>query len=224
MTEPAPPASFADAARSVSILDWLLLVLAVVSIGLLSWETWGNVSPETSARLIKADYAICAIFAVEFLWRWSEDGWTRRYLVRNWYEILGMIPVSEPALRAFELLLLREIGLLPALDAQTMTLAPLIPGERYALVPEGGLVRQDAGDSRPCLYLNDDQCEALGITTPKRVASLPDMPTVLESGVPLKSYLNGVKHLAGDIQPELLVQFANAGGAGHVHLSEIVAD
>ena len=24
----------------------------------------------------------------------------------------------------------------------------------------------DAGDSRPCLYLNDDQCEALGITTP----------------------------------------------------------
>ena len=32
------------------------------------------------------------------------------------------------ALRAFELLLLREVGLLPALDAQTLTLAPLDAG------------------------------------------------------------------------------------------------
>src|SRR5690606_25564791 len=31
----------------------------------------------------------------------------------------------QPALRAFELLLLREIGLLPVLDLQTATLAPL---------------------------------------------------------------------------------------------------
>lgn len=103
MTDAAPPASLADAARRVSVLDWLLLILALISIALLSWETWGEVSPELGAMLIKADYAICAIFAVEFLWRWSQDGWTRRYLVRNWYEILGMIPVSEPALRGFRL-------------------------------------------------------------------------------------------------------------------------
>nr|WP_296016270.1 DNA repair protein RecO [uncultured Acidovorax sp.] len=45
----------------------------------------------------------------------------------------------EPVLRSFELLLLREIGLLPSLDVQTMTLAPLAPDARYALVPEGGL-------------------------------------------------------------------------------------
>jgi DNA repair protein RecO (recombination protein O) len=43
------------------------------------------------------------------------------------------------ALRAFELLLLREIGLLPALDAETLTLSPLDPGLRYALMPEAGL-------------------------------------------------------------------------------------
>jgi DNA repair protein RecO (recombination protein O) len=46
----------------------------------------------------------------------------------------------QPALRAFELLLLREIGLLPSLDAQTATLAALLPDERYSLRPEGGLV------------------------------------------------------------------------------------
>ena len=45
----------------------------------------------------------------------------------------------QSALRAFELLLLREIGLLPLLDAQTMTLLDLESRHRYSLVPEGGL-------------------------------------------------------------------------------------
>jgi DNA repair protein RecO (recombination protein O) len=53
----------------------------------------------------------------------------------------------QPALRAFELLLLRDIGLLPSLDLQTLTLAPLEEGERYTLVPEGGL-RQSHDDDR----------------------------------------------------------------------------
>ncbi len=45
----------------------------------------------------------------------------------------------QAALRTFELLLLREIGLLPLLDAQTMTLGGLDMAMRYCLVPEGGL-------------------------------------------------------------------------------------
>jgi DNA repair protein RecO (recombination protein O) len=45
----------------------------------------------------------------------------------------------QTALRAFELLILREIGLLPMLDAQTMTLGALQPQARYCLVFEGGL-------------------------------------------------------------------------------------
>ena len=52
----------------------------------------------------------------------------------------------QPALRAFELLLLREIGWLPMLDAQTMTLLDLHPQERYTLVPEGGLRQTNASD------------------------------------------------------------------------------
>src|SRR5918993_365957 len=51
------------------------------------------------------------------------------------------------ALRAFELLLLREIGLLPALDAQTSTLAPLERTGRYALVPEAGLRPADGQEA-----------------------------------------------------------------------------
>lgn len=57
----------------------------------------------------------------------------------------------QPALRAFELLLLREIGLLPTLDVQTATLAALLPRERYALRPEGGLVEWEEPEPRGTL-------------------------------------------------------------------------
>jgi len=58
--------------------------------------------------------------------------------------------VLQAALRSYELLLLREVGLLPQLDLQTMTMAPLQPDVRYALVPEGGL-RLAHGDDRASL-------------------------------------------------------------------------
>ena len=57
----------------------------------------------------------------------------------------------EPALRAFELLLLREIGLLPSLAMQTLTLAPLASEARYSLVPEAGLVASREGELRGSL-------------------------------------------------------------------------
>jgi len=53
------------------------------------------------------------------------------------------------ALRAFELLLLREVGLLPALDAETATLASLSGDVRYALLPEAGL--REASDDETAL-------------------------------------------------------------------------
>jgi DNA repair protein RecO (recombination protein O) len=54
------------------------------------------------------------------------------------------------ALRAFELRLLRDIGLLPTLDAQTATLLPLEPATTYVLVPEAGL-RESHDDDRTSL-------------------------------------------------------------------------
>lgn len=46
---------------------------------------------------------------------------------------------TTAALRAFELLLLRETGVLPALDGVTQTLAALRPEGRYALDPDTGI-------------------------------------------------------------------------------------
>ena len=65
----------------------------------------------------------------------------------------------EPALRAYELILLREIGLLPSLDLETASLAPLQPQQRYSLVPEGGLV--GAGDESARATLPGEQWVAL---------------------------------------------------------------
>jgi len=58
-------------------------------------------------------------------------------------EPLHTQPSRAAALRAFELLLLRETGLLPALDSATLTFAPLAAGALYRLSPEGGLLACD---------------------------------------------------------------------------------
>lgn len=52
----------------------------------------------------------------------------------------------EPVLRAFELLLLRHLGLLPALDRETATLTELDPQARYVLLAQEGLRAATAGD------------------------------------------------------------------------------
>ena len=51
---------------------------------------------------------------------------------------------GEPALRAFELVLLRETGVLPELGLTTSTQAAVLPGRGYQLRPEAGLT-PDAG-------------------------------------------------------------------------------
>ena len=52
----------------------------------------------------------------------------------------------EVALRAFELMLLREIGFLPSLKSQTANLADLQSDIAYVLIPEGGLRAVHAED------------------------------------------------------------------------------
>ena len=52
----------------------------------------------------------------------------------------------EVALRAFELMLLREIGFLPSLKSQTANLANLQTETAYVLIPEGGLRAAHAED------------------------------------------------------------------------------
>ena len=52
----------------------------------------------------------------------------------------------EPVLRAFELLLLRHVGLLAQLDVDTQTQQALQPAARYSLQPEVGLHQAGRGE------------------------------------------------------------------------------
>ena len=84
-----------------------MVALACVSVGLIVWITFFDVSPTTLRAVLIVDAVICAIFAAEFLWRWRQVGWHRRFLLVNWYEILGMIPavvVTSPIPRAFRII------------------------------------------------------------------------------------------------------------------------
>lgn len=92
----------------------------------------------------------------------------------------------EPVLRSFELLLLREIGLLPALDLQTLTLAPLAPQERYALVAEAGL-RAAAPADRASLA----------------GAQWQAMHGALGEGAPFTELLRAVAPVAAELKPQL---------------------
>ncbi len=91
-------------APPVSPVDWLMLLLAVVSVGLLTWITFWDVAEPWHSRVIVADYLICGVFALEFLWRWQRSGLGWGFPARYWYEVIGMIPLSDPAFRAFRLL------------------------------------------------------------------------------------------------------------------------
>ncbi|WP_459548878.1 ion transporter [Nocardia sp. X0981] len=84
--------------------DFVMLALAVGSVVLVCWVTFFDVAPDTYRYIVIADYAICAVFAAEFLWRWRRAGWPWTYPFVYWYEVLGMIPVTSPFFRAFRLL------------------------------------------------------------------------------------------------------------------------
>ncbi|MFQ6394693.1 ion transporter [Nocardia sp. KC 131] len=84
--------------------DLVMLALAVVSVVLVAWVTFFPVSGHTHRVIVAIDYSVCAIFAVEFLWRWRRAGWPWTFPFIYWYEVLGMIPVTSPFFRGFRLL------------------------------------------------------------------------------------------------------------------------
>lgn len=88
----------------MTVVDALMILLAFVSVGLLLYAVLGDVERDTQQRIFYTDTTICAVFAAEFGWRWRRAGWRRSFFWRNWYEVVGMIPLSHPALRAFRLL------------------------------------------------------------------------------------------------------------------------
>ena len=98
----------------------------------------------------------------------------------------GQEALLQAGLRAFELLLLREIGFLPPLDQQTLTLAPLEVAILYVLVPEGGL-RTAQPDERQALS----------------GAQWRQLQQALTDGTPLTETLRVCAQLSNELKPQL---------------------
>jgi DNA repair protein RecO (recombination protein O) len=94
--------------------------------------------------------------------------------------------VLQAALRSYELLLLREVGLLPQLDVQTMTLGALQPDARYTLVAEGGL-RLAHGDDRASLS----------------GAQWTDLQATLALDAPFTATLRACAEMSAELKPQL---------------------
>jgi voltage-gated potassium channel len=88
--------------RRGTIIDWTLLVLAAVSVGLNAWFLFGPQPPYAGSRadwhdaLLVADLAICVVFLVAICIQWLRFRIGRMYLSRHWWEIPALVPFVVP--------------------------------------------------------------------------------------------------------------------------------
>ena len=100
-----------------------------------SAEWGGGVPPVPAAAMFSAFY--CNELLLKLLARQDPHP----ALFDAYAGTLAALAADEAAaLRAFELALLRELGLLPELGSETTTLQALEPARRYGLHPEAGVV------------------------------------------------------------------------------------
>jgi len=119
----------------------------------------------------------------------------------------GQPRILEAALRVFELLLLREAGLLPELDRQTLTLTPLREDVRYVLVPEGGL--RERGEQERA-SLSGSQWLRL--------------QQALAAGVPLTETLSVCADLSAELKPQLRVLLHYHCGVATLRTRQLMVD
>lgn len=88
--------------RRGTIVDWALLVLAAVSVGLNAWFLFGPQPPYAGTRLdwhdrlLGIDLALCAVFALAICFRWLRNRIGRIYLSRHWWEVPALFPFVVP--------------------------------------------------------------------------------------------------------------------------------
>jgi DNA repair protein RecO (recombination protein O) len=111
------------------------------------------------------------------------------------------------ALRGFELLLLKNMGLLPALDLQTLTLKPLAPESFYTLLPEAGLQ-----------WVPKDERNALS------GAQWQAVQTALDESNPLSALLRDCADLLVALQRPLRLMLNYHCGVGALRTRQMMLD
>ena len=81
--------------------DWSVLVVSVISLVLIIWETFVPPPPDTLNQFILIDRYACAIFMIDVLVRWRRMNWSRKYWKWGWLDVLAAIPLDS-AFRAIQ--------------------------------------------------------------------------------------------------------------------------
>nr|WP_317495475.1 ion transporter [Haloechinothrix sp. LS1_15] len=171
-----------------------MLLLAAFSVGLLAYAMFFDAIDIEARWVIITDTSICGVFFVEFLYRWRANGWDRRFPLRNWYEILGMIPVAHPALRSFRLLRLIVV------IVRLVRAADRAFGERF-------VYRLVERMSRPIV---------LAIKKPITVAVLDEVVKVLETGNYPQNLARSLDENSRELRTIILEKVRNDPQAGRL--------
>ena len=81
--------------------DWLVLVVAIVSLLLVVLETFLHIPPSVLSVLRKVDTASCVIFLADVFVRWRREKYAANYWRWAWLDVLASIPF-EPAFRSLQ--------------------------------------------------------------------------------------------------------------------------
>lgn len=95
--------------KTRNVRDLAMIALGVLSLGIVAYDYFyrSTLTADQVFLLEVADLAIVLVFVAEFAWRWSGNKWRLNFVLRNWFDILGMVPMMAtniPLFRAFRLL------------------------------------------------------------------------------------------------------------------------
>ena len=77
--------------------DALMVLLAIASMAIVVLHD-GTDDPALRERLVLLDYLLVAVFLFDFLWDLRRSADRARYLRRNWWALLGMVPIAATGL------------------------------------------------------------------------------------------------------------------------------
>ncbi len=88
------------APRRLRPIDLFVLALALASAAVVLVQALASPNAAQSRALRLAEYALIALFALEFLFALVRHDHRLAYALRNWYELLALVPVTSSAILA----------------------------------------------------------------------------------------------------------------------------
>lgn len=79
--------------RAAVVWDAAMAVLAVLSVLMVVWHERGGIGPFDADDLVLIDFFVVALFIGDWIWWYRRAESKRLYLRRNWWDLLGLVPL-----------------------------------------------------------------------------------------------------------------------------------